>query len=607
MGKLNILSRGLAIIIGQILILSMPSLAEPTQTKLFWGDTHLHTSYSLDAYLLGNKSADPDTAYRFAKGLPVVHPGHRGRVRIDRPLDFLVVTDHAEFLGVFAEIEKGNPDLMKFEAGRDINAGLKAGRQDEIFSDIINSVANGLADARIVQLNSPVIRQSIWSRMVDFADAHYEPGTFTSFAGWEWSSMPNSVNLHRIVFTPDGGEKAKKYLPFSSIQSDKPRDLWAWMEETSKAYDTDFVAIGHNMNLSLGRFFPEVDERGNPVDRSYAEARARWEPVEEVIQYKGDSETHPVLSPLDEFAGFEKYENLLGPTKLEDGTISIKATPAIGAFMRPALKRGLELESKIGINPYKFGVIGASDSHTSLVSVEEENFHGKYASDSTPETKHKKTVPTSVGWDAAAQGLSAVWAEENTREGITAAFRRREVYATSGPRIGLRVFGGWNFTSYDARKSDFAAVGYQKGVPMGGELNGDTKTKKLTLLIQAAKDPIGNDLERVQVVKGWLDSKGVSQEKIYDVRKANIKTANVDLAAGRTTHEGGVAQFTLAWQDPDFDPAQNAFYYVRVLEMPTYRHTLLDAIALEAEPEITKHETIIRERAYSSPIWYNAK
>ena len=249
-------------------------------------------------------------------------------------------------------------------------------------------------------LNAESIRRSIWGRMVDFADKHNEPGTFTSFAGWEWSSMPNSVNLHRIVFTPDGGDKAKSYLPFSSIDSTKPRDLWAWMDKTAQP-DT-VVAIGHNMNLSLGRFFPEVDESGNPVDRSYAEARARWEPVEEVIQYKGDSETHPLLSPLDEFAGFEKYEHLLGPTKLEDGTISIKATPAIGAFMRPALKRGLELESKIGINPYKFGVIGASDSHTALVSVEEENFHGKYAN-GQPETKHLPTVPTSVGWDAAAR------------------------------------------------------------------------------------------------------------------------------------------------------------------------------------------------------------
>ncbi|MGC6472502.1 MAG: DUF3604 domain-containing protein [Parvibaculales bacterium] len=595
---------GLAALTALAAILITPAAAEQRQTRLLWGDTHLHTSYSLDAYLLGNKSADPDTAYRFAKGLPVVHPGHRGRVRIDRPLDFLVVTDHAEFLGVFAEIDQGNPELLSQPMGQDIYQGLREGRENEIFSNIINMAAQDTDSLGI--LNAESIRRSIWGRMVDFADKHNEPGTFTSFAGWEWSSMPNSVNLHRIVFTPDGGDKAKSYLPFSSIDSTKPRDLWAWMDKTAQAHDTDFVAIGHNMNLSLGRFFPEVDESGNPVDRSYAEARARWEPVEEVIQYKGDSETHPLLSPLDEFAGFEKYEHLLGPTKLEDGTISIKATPAIGAFMRPALKRGLELESKIGINPYKFGVIGASDSHTALVSVEEENFHGKYANDSTPETKHLPTVPTSVGWDAAAQGLSAVWAEENTRDSITAAFRRREVYATSGPRIGLRVFGGWNFTAYDARKSDLAAVGYKKGVPMGGELNGTEKTRKLTLLIHAAKDPVGNDLERVQVVKGWLDENGKAQEKIYEAKRANVTKAEVDLAAGQTRHEGGAKQFTLTWQDPDFDPEQNAFYYVRVLEMPTYRHTILDAIALEADPEVTKHETVIRERAYSSPIWYNA-
>lgn len=574
-----------------------------TQTQLLWGDTHLHTSYSLDAYMLGNRTADPDTAYRFAKGLPVVHPGHGARVRIDRPLDFLVVTDHAEFLGVFSEIDKGNEEILATKMGKQIFDDLKGGRADKVFADIVRMVAQGSL-AELAEINPVSIRTSVWHKMVDFADQHNEPGTFSSFAGWEWSSMPNSVNLHRIVFTPDGDETAKSYLPFSSAQSGKPRDLWAWMERTAAEKDTDFVAIGHNMNLSMGRFFPEVDESGNPVDEAYAEARAKWEPVEEVIQYKGDSETHPLLSPLDEFAGFEKYKHLLGPRRTKDGTVSIKAEVGIGGFMRSGLRRGLEMQQKIGANPYKFGVVGASDSHTALVSVDENNFHGKYANDAKPENKSRPTVPTSVGWDAAAQGLSAVWATQNTREAITAAFKRREVYATSGPRIALRVFGGRTFKSFDAKRPNMATIGYRKGVPMGGEL--DAGKAPVQLLIHATKDPMSEDLERVQVIKGWVDANGKSHEKIYDAARAKVTRESVDLAIGRTDHEGGKAQFAVLWTDPDYDARHNAFYYVRVLEMPRIRHTHLDALALEADASITQHDSIIRERAFSSPIWVNA-
>ena len=577
--------------------------AAAADTRLLWGDTHLHTSYSLDAYMLGNRTADPDTAYRFAKGLPVVHPGHRARVRIDRPLDFLVVTDHAEFLGVFAELDKGNPQMLATDVGRGIYDDLKGGREDKVFADIVRMVARGEL-VKLAPLNPENIRTSIWHKMVDFADSHNEPGKFTAFAGWEWSSMPNSVNLHRIVFTPDGGDTAKSYLPFSSIDSNIPRDLWAWMEETSAALDTDFVAIGHNMNLSMGRFFPETDERGEPIDAAYAEARLKWEPVEEVIQYKGDSETHPILSPVDEFAGFEKYAHLLGPHRKRDGTVSIKAEVGIGGFMRSALRRGLEIEDKIGVNPYRFGVIGASDSHTALSSVDERDFHGKYANDSMPETKHKRTVPTSVGWDAGAQGLSAVWAEENSRDAITAAFKRREVYATSGPRIALRVFGGTDFRRFDAKRPNLAAIGYKKGVPMGGELTASAKPTQL--LIHAARDPMSEKLERVQVIKGWVDAAGKSHEKIFTVAQAENAEAAVDLENGATAHQGGESQFALLWTDPEYDAALDAFYYVRVLEMPTIRHTALDALALKADLSVTNHPDIIRERAFSSPIWVNA-
>ena len=340
---------------------------------------------------------------------------------------------------------------------------------------------------------------------------------------------------------------------------------------------------------------------------AYAQARAKWEPVEEVIQYKGDSETHPILSPVDEFAGFEKYKHLLGPHILPNGKRSIEATPAVGAFMRSGLRRGLELEQKIGANPYKFGVVGASDSHTALASVDEGNFHGKYANDSRPETKHKPTVPTSVGWDASAQGLSAVWADENTRDGITAAFKRREVYATSGPRIALRVFGGTSFKSYDAKRPNLAKIGYKKGFPMGSEITGHAKAKPMQLLIHAAKDPMSQNLDRLQVVKGWVDANGKSHEKIYDAKRAKIGKQEVRISDATTHHEGGASQLATVWTDPDFNPTQNAFYYVRVLELPSTRHTLLDAIALEEDPAITKHTSVLRERAFSSPIWYNSQ
>jgi len=575
------------------------------ETRLLWGDTHLHTSYSFDAYTLGNTSADPDTAYRFAKGLPVIHPAHRAQVRIDRPLDFLVVTDHAAGLGAMAELAAGNPLLVGTELGQRWRKMLAAGELNATFGEIVKL---GTAEPeKIAFLNDEGVFRTAWKYVAETADRHNEPGHFTAFIGWEWTSTPDGLNLHRIVLTPDGKEKAVQYLPYSLNDSEKPRDLWNWLAKTAEEVGTDFVAIGHNSNLSNGRFFPLIDESGRPIDAEYARLRERWEPVEEMTQYKGDSEIHPLLAPDDEFANFESYNHLLdgGDVKHE-----------IGSYARSALIRGIQLEGEIGLNPYKFGMIGATDSHTSLSAAEEDNFLGKYAQDSIPETKAKETVPGSLGWDASAMGLAGVWATENTREAIVDALRRKEVYATTGPRIQLRFFGGWDFRSRDASAKDIASVGYERGLPMGGDLARAPRGKAPTFLVSAVKDPLEANLDRVQVIKGWVAADGSAQERIYNVAWSGDRQLDddgrlapigntVSLASGRYENSIGAAELTTVWKDPDFDPSLRAFYYVRVIQIPTPRHTLLDTIALQQPPEAADgHASIIQERAYSSPIWY---
>ncbi len=579
--------------------------AQASETELLWGDTHLHTSYSFDAYTLGNATADPDTAYRFAKGLSVIHPGHRARVQIDRPLDFLVVTDHAEGLGAMAELAKGNPMLVENEYGKRWQQMLADGKLNAVFTEIVQ--LGSQRPEEIAFLYDHRIVRSAWERIAEAADRHNDPGTFTALIGWEWTSTPDGLNLHRIVFTPDGKDKVVQYLPFSLNDSEKPRDLYNWLARTAADLDTDFVAIGHNSNLSNGRFFPLADEDGWPVDVDYARLRERWEPVEEITQYKGDSETHPLLSPSDEFADFERYKHLLNGGPLEH---------VEGSYARSGLIRGMQLEAEIGVNPYKFGMIGATDTHTGLASAEEGSFLGKYAQDSIPENKAKETVPGSLGWDASAMGFAGVWATENTREAIFEAFKRKEVYATTGPRIQLRFFGGWDFTARDAIARDLAVRGYEKGVPMGGDLVSASQGKGPSFLISAVKDPLDANLDRVQIVKGWVAADGSPQERIYNVAWSGDRKLNdegrlppvgntVSLTSGHYDNSIGATELTTVWTDPDFDPSLRALYYVRVIQIPTPRHTLLDTIALQQPPEAAAgHASTIQERAYSSPIWY---
>jgi len=507
----------------------------------------------------------------------------------------------------------GDPEIADTRAGKALRklGGEQSEAQLQAVYDEIVRLGSGLpsetgltAQELVADMHAGDKRRSTWEANIDTVESHNTPGEFTAFIGWEWSAQPKIGNLHRVVFTPQGGDVARQFLPYSSLESGDPRDLWAWLEETSARTGADFVAIPHNGNISMGQMFPLVDQSGDPLDADYARAREKWERVIEITQIKGDSETHPLLSPTDEFADFETFPFVLTP----DGRTP---DPTEGDYVRAGLKRGLAWEEKLGTNPFKVGVIGSTDSHTGMSAVEEDNFAGKGQHDSRPELRpHPTGIGGSKGWDMGAAGYAGVWATENTRQAIFDAFRRREVYATTGPRITLRLFGGFDFEPGDTREKDPAAIGYQKGVPMGGDLKG-APGKVPNFLIAAMKDPHGANLDRVQIIKGWLNADGSTSEKVYDValsgdrRQGSEPVGNtVDLQTGRYTNTIGATDFTVIWSDPDFDAGQRAFYYARVLEIPTPRYSLLDAIALGIDVRETGHPATIQERVYSSPIWY---
>ncbi len=598
-------------------------------TQLYWGDTHLHTSYSFDAFLNQNDSADPDTAYRWARGLPVIHPYNHARVRIGTPLDFLVVSDHAEGMGVLRAIVKRQEEFGDLSGWAAVNRWVSvavirlamwSGHGSAVFRDLLparldNWGSNPVSDPGNTPLNdslgdiNPTVTTT-WSSTIDAAEAHNDPGHFTALLGWEWSSIPAGANLHRVVVTPNGREQAEQYRPYGSDQSQYPQDLWAWLDATAKRTGSQFIAIPHNSNISKGYMFAETTLRGEPMSAEYIQTRRRWEPVVEITQLKGDSETHPSLSPEDPFADYEPFEFYL-----QQDWQPYRA--AVGDFVRPALGRGLQIAQKQGSNPFQFGVIGSTDAHTGLSSAEEDNFWGKMAYDSIPENKTGDSLGgvKATGWDMSAAGMAAVWARENTRQGIFDAMQRREVYATTGPRIALRLFAGWGFAPEDAESPDLAALGYAGGVPMGGELGARADgAGGIRLLISALKDPRGANLDRVQVVKGWLDAQGNSREKIFDVAWSGDRALLADGSlppVGNTVDETtasynntiGSAQLATVWEDPEFDAGTNAFYYVRVLQIPTPRHSLYDAVALKIKNP-GKYPAAIQERAYTSAVWY---
>ena len=576
-----------------------PVLANAQETNLYWGDTHVHTSWSVDAYAVGNKFTGPDEAYLYAKGAPVLHTRLQTRVQIDRPLDFMVVGDHAQNFRRQINILEGIPPL------RDRNGYKEA-------LELIQSGANAMGpmpgvDPEFVEyMVGPEVIGYSWDLQVDAAERAYEPGKFTTFAGWEWTRNDGG-NQHRIVFTPAGPEQTKQFVPHSIFDGDNPEDLWGFLDQTSERLNIDFVSMPHNSNLSNGMMFRMMDSEGRPIDAAYARTRARWEPVMEITQVKGTSETRPELSPDDEFADFEIHEDLL---------IGGKATPNDADYARSALLRGLTLEEQLGTNPFKLGFIGSSDSHTGLTNVEEDNFMGKTVRDTLP-SERANTPQTSFfhSWEMSASGIAAVWAEENNRESIFAAFKRKEVYGTSGTRISLRVFGGFNFRNRDTRSESLVEAGYDRGVPMGGDLTAAPRNKAPGLLIHAVKDPMGANLDRVQIIKGWLDDNGEQREIVFNALWSGDRTLDsngnlpavgntVNVSTAQYENSIGATQLIGLWEDPEFDPEQRAFYYVRVLEIPTPRHSTYDTAALGIDVSTTLHPATIQERAWSSPIWY---
>jgi hypothetical protein len=582
--------------------------------QVFFGDTHFHTNLSFDAGLIGT-TLDAHDGYRMARGEMVI--SNTGQpVQLIRPLDFLVITDHAEMIGLAPAIRESNPLLLADPWGRWVHERFNAGDEGrmEAFADIIEK---GTVKG-INPFSSDDLTRSIWKDFVRIADQYYEPGRFTAMTGFEWSSTPKGDNLHRVVVFGDGADKTSQTLPFSLFDSDDPRDLWRYLADYEDKIGGSAIAIPHNGNLSNGLMFSEKTRSGEPMDRAYAQTRIRWEPIIEVTQIKGDGETHPLLSSDDEFADFETWavSNLSGSAPKEDWMLKYE-------YGRSALKLGLALGAKLGTNPYKFGLTGATDSHTALATSREENYFGKYQhTEPSPNRHDREVIPAEdpalriLTSQEVASGLTAVWARENTREALLEAMKRKEVYATTGTRIRVRVFGGWDFESDEVSRPDFIDQGYRRGVPMGGDLWDAPDGGAPTFMIRALRDPDGANLDRIQIIKGWLDEKGETQERIYDVAVSDGRKigsdgrartpvgTTVDVEKATFTNTIGDAIQSAYWRDPDFDPAEHAFYYVRVLEIPTPRWTTYDA-AFFGIKRPTNVPATIQDRAYTSPIWYS--
>jgi hypothetical protein len=585
--------------------------------RVYWGDTHLHTSFSMDAGAFGCRLTPPD-AYRFAKGQEVTASSGQ-RVRLARPLDFLVVADHSDGFGFFPLLFKGDPAIMADPQGRRWNEMILGGQGAAAAIDIITSFGKGAISKAIFPVPGTPAYQTAWEETIKAAEEANDPGRFTAFIGYEWTSNTGGNNLHRNIIFRDDASKASLVEPYTTqkpLGSDNPRDLWKWMSGYEDKTGGHVLAIAHNGNLSNGRMFPLIESfNGKPIDREYAETRAMRERIYEVTQIKGDGESHPFLSPNDEFANYERWDK--GNLDLTE-----KKKPEMLEFeyARSALRNGLKLEQELGVNPYKFGMIGSTDAHTGLATADEDNFWGKTSSsEPSPDRATHPFVKTAnatiMGWEQTSSGYAGVWATDNTREALFDAMQRKEVYATTGPRMVVRFFGGWDFEARDANTRNPAAVGYAKGVPMGGDLNNAPSGKAPSFLVGALKDPIGANLDRVQVIKGWLDSKGETHEKVYDVawsgdRKPDPKTGKlpavgdtVDVPSATYTNTIGASELIKVWKDPEFDPTQRAFYYVRVLEIPTPRWTAYDAkfYGIKMPPAVPMEG---QERAYTSPIWY---
>ncbi|MFV1983423.1 MAG: DUF3604 domain-containing protein [Thiohalomonadales bacterium] len=583
-----------------------------------WGDTHLHTAISFDAGAFGARLLPPD-AYRFARGEEVVSSTGQP-VKLSRPLDFLVVADHSDNMGFFPKLQAGAPYIMASNKGREWNKMVNAGGQEAVkaAADIIANFAQGKFPEELKSLPGMAIYRSTWDNIINAAEQANDPGHFTAFIGYEWTSLIKGNNMHRVVIYRDGADRARLMEPYTTTKplgSPDPIDLWKWLASYEKKTAGQVLAIAHNGNLSNGIMFPEKAALGKSINKYYVQQRARWEPLYEVTQIKGDGEAHPFLSKNDEFADYGTWDQ--GNLDLSEDK---KNDMLRFEYARSALKTGLRLQNKLGTNPYKFGMIGSTDSHTGLAAIEEDSYFGKHAGTEPNKDRYKHPMAKMgdkeyKGYSPLASGWAAVWAQENTRASIFDAMQRKETYATTGSRMIVRFFGGWIFDKKDANGRLPANVGYAKGVPMGGSLSKVPKGKTApTFLVAALKDPIGGNLDRIQIIKGWVDSKNKMHEKVYDVvwsgnRKPDDKGKlpsvgnTVDVADASWTNTIGSTELTTVWQDPKFNAKENAFYYVRVIEIPTPRWTAYDAkyFKVNMPKEVPM---ITTERAYTSPIWY---
>jgi hypothetical protein len=599
-----------------------PSTVTAYPDHVYWGDTHVHTNLSTDAYNYGNRLS-PETAYLFAKG-ETVRSTNGLMAKLRRPLDFLVIADHSTNMGLMQGLQSFDQQLLESPKLHAFAKRLKS-IEELAKTDLAAAAKQSFQFVfDVISAREPIVDKSyqyaIWNRVTSLADIHNDPGHFTTFIGYEWTLKDLSVSagLHRVVVFKDGSEKAQQLLPYTEDHNRDMEKFWGYLASYEETTGGEVIAIPHNSNLSNGLMFAIEDEAGKSLSHGYAKARSRWEPLVEVTQMKGDSETHPILSPTDEFAGFEK---MIFPADSPD-------TGRPYEYARSALKLGLRQQAKLGINPFKFGLIGSTDSHTSLATADENNYYGKFAwlepypgrvegswfGRMQPNDQSKDSAWGMKAYSLSASGYTGIWAQDNTRESLFAAMKRKEVYASTGPRIKVRFFGGWNYQRNDAFSPDLARIGYEKGVPMGSDITSAPKGKAPTFLIRAVKDPEGANLDRLQVIKGWHDAKGELHEKIYNValsdnrKDKGTKTKpvgnSVDVADASYTNTIGDPELAIVWQDPDFNPNELAFYYLRVLEIPTPRWTAYDAkqFGLKKLPE--EIPMITQERAYSSPIWY---
>ena len=587
--------------------------------RVYWGDTHLHTSNSVDAFGFGVRLGSEE-ALRFARGEEVTATTGM-KAKLAQPLDFLVIADHSDGLGVTKAIYDAPRLLIRDPLLRRWHDLMHEGPEGsmKVTTELIDMVArNALPPALIDPERQKKNTRSIWTAHTETVERYNEPGKFTAFMGFEYTLMPGGDNLHRVVMFRDGKKQADKVLPFSSLTGTSAAMLWDYMDNYEKKTGGKALAIPHNSNVSNGLMFELTGPDGGPMTADYARRRAAREPLVEVTQIKGDSESHPFLSPNDEFAGY-------GDAGWDLGNLSMQAkkTNAMfaGEYVREALKRGLAIEARTGVNPYKFGMIGSTDSHTALATGDENNFFGKHSgveprAGRATEGQNLGSRQGRFGWHYLAGGYAGVWAKANTRAAIFDAMMRREVYATTGPRIQVRFFGGWDFTAADL-KTNLVKAGYTRGVPMGADLKPGVG-KAPSFIVSALKDPAGGNLDRAQVIKGWVDASGKLHEKIFDVvwseparrtlsgGKLTPVGDTVNLANATYTNSIGAAELKTVWTDPEFDARVKAFYYIRVMEIPTPSWPAYDAVRFKVKmPPSVRMKA--QERAYTSPIWYVPK